>query len=309
MRSDLDVCRDLLVTGSKSFAFAAKLLPERIREPATAFYAFCRIADDAVDDSPDPRQALDELRVRVDGIFGGAPHDHPVDRAFSRIALTQELPRTPIDALLEGFEWDVSPRLYPSLGDLRAYCIRVASTVGFVMTHFMGERDPHVLARAIDLGVAMQLTNIARDVGEDAERGRLYLPADWFRELGVNPRSWLRYPNMNEQVGRVVQRVLAEAARLYRRADAGIAALPADCRLAIRTASHVYADIGRALARNGFDPISDRAYVPAPRKAWLALRSLTSDERNSRADLAAPCLPEGQFLLPVPAQPAKDRVA
>jgi phytoene synthase len=143
-----------------------------------------------------------------------------------------------------------------------------------MMTVVMGPRAPEVLARACDLGVAMQLTNIARDVGEDAALGRIYLPLAWMREAGIDPDAWLRAPRYDEAVARVVARLLDAADALYRRADAGIPMLPADCRTAIFAARLVYADIGRSIARAAFDSITRRARVSGPRKLVLLLRSL-----------------------------------
>ncbi len=212
---DLAACRLLLRQGSKSFFAASLLLPRHVREPATALYAFCRVADDAVDLSDDPAAAIDGLRLRLDAIYAGRPQDDPVDRALAAVAAHFALPRAHLDALLEGFLWDAEGRRYEDLAAVRAYGARVAGTVGVMMTLLMGERSPAALARACDLGIAMQLTNIARDVGEDARNGRLYLPADWLREAGVDPDGWLADPRPAPGVALVVERLLEEAARLY----------------------------------------------------------------------------------------------
>jgi phytoene synthase len=142
-----------------------------------------------------------------------------------------------------------------------------------MMTLLMGVRDPDALARACDLGVAMQLTNIARDVGEDARAGRLYLPLDWLAEAGVDPTAFLAAPTPSPALARVIARLLAEADRLYARARKGIARLPVGCRPAILAASAIYAEIGRELARRGCDPVTARARVGAPRKLALIVNS------------------------------------
>jgi phytoene synthase len=196
---DLAACRAILAQGSKSFALASRLLPARVRDPAAALYAFCRVADDAVDDAgADAQAALAELERRLDRMVSGEPIDHPVDRALSRVMKDHGLPRGPIDALLEGFAWDVEGRRYETLEDLYGYGARVAGTVGVAMTILMGPRAPLTLARACDLGVAMQLTNIARDVGEDARNGRLYLPRAELRRHGVDPDAFLARPQPSE---------------------------------------------------------------------------------------------------------------
>jgi phytoene synthase len=136
------------------------------------------------------------------------------------------MPRELPEALLEGLAWDGMERRYASLSDLRSYSARVASAVGAMMCVLMEVRDPHALARACDLGVAMQLTNIARDVGEDARAGRLYLPTDWMEAEGIDIDAFLADPRPSPQIRRIVKRLLAEANRLYFRSEPGIARLP-----------------------------------------------------------------------------------
>jgi phytoene synthase len=137
----------------------------------------------------------------------------------------------------------------------------------------METRSADALARACELGVAMQLTNIARDVGEDARHGRLYLPRQWLREAGVDPDVWLADPVFNAGVAHVVQRLLREADALYRRAECGVAALPRDCRPAIHAARLVYAEIGRVVEAAGLDSVTRRAVVRRRRKLALIARA------------------------------------
>ncbi|HSO40535.1 MAG TPA: phytoene/squalene synthase family protein [Labilithrix sp.] len=275
MDADEDLER-VLRAGSKSFHLASRLLPSRVRTPTLALYAFCRHADDAVDDAPserDARFAVDALRARVDRVYADHALDSVVERAFSRVVQRFAIPRAIPDALIEGMEWDVQGRSYDRVEDVRAYGVRVAGTVGLMMTLIMGSREPEVLARACDLGVAMQLTNIARDVGEDARRGRLYLPGAWLSEAGVDRERFLAEPEASEGVRAVVARLLDDAESLYARADTGIAHLPRDCRVAIRSARLVYSAIGGTIRKAGFDSVSRRAVVPLPQKLWLVLRA------------------------------------
>jgi phytoene synthase len=162
----------------------------------------------------------------------------------------------------------------------------------------MGPRDRDTLARACDLGVAMQLTNIARDVGEDARNGRLYLPSAWLEDARVDAHAFLRKPTFDEKIGSVIERLLRYAGCLYTRSDVGIAMLPPDCRAAIRAARLIYADIGREIAGARFDSVSRRAVVSTRRKLWLVLRSLF-DRANEHAldGRSAPPLPETRFLV------------
>jgi phytoene synthase len=138
-----------------------------------------------------------------------------------------------------------------------------------MMCWIMGVRSPAALARACELGVAMQLTNIARDVGEDARNSRLYLPRQWLQEAGVDADAWLTKPVCTPALQSVVERLLAEADRLYSQAGGGIALLPRDCRSAILAARLVYAEIGQQLRREGLDPMARRAVVPRSRKLVL----------------------------------------
>lgn len=294
---DLAACQALLRAGSKTFSAASRLLPVRVREPATALYAFCRVADDAIDAQPDATEAtVDGLRERLARAYAGRPDDSPVDRALASVVARFGVPRALPEALLEGLVWDARGRRYETLDELCAYAARVAGAVGAMMTVVMGPREPAVLARACDLGVAMQLTNIARDVGEDAARGRIYLPLGWMRDAGIEPDAWLRQPAPGEAIASVVARLLASADVLYRRADDGIARIPHDCRVAIRAARLIYADIGRYVARAGFDSVTGRAHVPALRKLWLVTRSLGA--RWLRPDACSePPLEPTRFLV------------
>jgi len=277
---DLDHCHALLARGSKSFSFAARFLPPRLADPVAALYAFCRVSDDLVDDSSSPREALAALAARLDRAYADRPDDDPVDRALAWLAIDHRLPRAPLEALLEGYLWDVEERTYETLSDVIAYGVRVAGSVGVAMSWLMDRRAPHVLARACDLGVAMQLTNIARDVGEDARRGRLYLPAQW---LGLDPRArtaFLAAPTPTPWVRDATRRLLDHADVLYLRADAGLSALPGEVRPAIRIARTLYAAIGDEIRLRGYDTVSGRAHTRTRRKLALGLEALLIEGRT-----------------------------
>jgi phytoene synthase len=184
---DMAHCVAAIKHGSRSFHAASKLLPRRLRDPALALYAFCRLADDAVDLQQEKAAAVLRLHERLDLAYLGRPRNAPADRAFAAVIEEFEMPRALPEALLEGLAWDAEGRRYEDLSGLRAYSARVAAAVGAMMCVLMCERRREALARACDLGVAMQLTNIARDVGEDAREGRLYLPLDWMSEARLDP--------------------------------------------------------------------------------------------------------------------------
>jgi 15-cis-phytoene synthase len=294
--ADLAACRALLRHGSKSFFAASLLLPRHVREPATALYAFCRVADDAVDDTDAPAAALEGLHRRLDGVYRGDPRPDPVDRALAAVVRDFTMPRALLDGLLDGFDWDARNRRYADVGELRAYAARVAGTVGAMMTVLMGGRAAATLARACDLGIAMQLTNIARDVGEDARNGRLYLPRDWMRQEGLKPDEWLEAPSFCPALANVVRRLLDHAATLYERSRDGIAALPSDCRPAIHAARLVYSEIGRNIAANGYDSVSRRAFVSGRRKLGLLGESMLAARQGS-SGRPHELLPEARFLV------------
>ena len=249
--ADLAACRTLLKTGSRSFFAAAHFLPYRCRDAATALYAFCRQADDAVDESGAPAEALAVLHARLDALYAGTPQNYPADRALAAVAQRCGLPKTLLEALLEGFAWDAEGRAYDDLEGVLSYSARVAGAVGVMMAVLMGERDADVLARAADMGVAMQLTNISRDVGEDARNGRLYLPREWLREAGIDPEAFLAEPRHSEGLAEVLARLLAVAHTLYRRADSGLTRLPSRCRPGMYAARLLYSAIGEQLAARG----------------------------------------------------------
>ncbi|GJE40330.1 phytoene/squalene synthase family protein [Methylobacterium persicinum] len=296
--ADSAACQTAIRAGSKSFHAAGLLLPPSVREPAHALYAFCRLADDLVDntDAAGGRlAAVAWLRERIRRAYDGHPVDDPADRAFAATVAAHAIPEALPLALVEGLEWDALGRSYRDIGELHAYAGRVAGSVGAMMALIMGVREAEALARACDLGAAMQLTNIARDVGEDARMGRLYLPRDWLDAAGIDAEAFLADPRPSSALAEVVARVLAEADRLYACAEPGIAALPPRCRPAIRAASRIYARIGREVARNGYDSVTCRARVGGLAKLGHALGAAVP--RPTAGRLADPPLVQTAFLV------------
>jgi phytoene synthase len=298
---DLAHCREAIRHGSLSFHAASKLLPAKVRDPALALYAFCRLADDEVDEGEYQTGAVFRLQERLDAAYAGRPKNAPEDRAFAAIVEDFDMPRALPEALLEGLAWDAAERRYDTLSGVRDYSARVASAVGAMMCVLMRVRDPDALARACDLGVAMQLTNIARDVGEDARMGRIYLPLDWLREAGIDPINFVRDPLPTGEVRRMVKRLLAEAERLYLRSEAGINVLPMQARTGIWAARLIYAGIGKEVRRQGYDSISMRAHTSTSQKlGWLmqsAARTAGSVMMPKSAVIYAPPLNEVAFLV------------
>lgn len=298
--TDVAACRAMLRGNSKTFFAASLLLPKSVREPASALYAFCRMADDAVDlDIVATKQskaaAVALLQERLERVYQGRPFDDAPDRAFANVVATYQIPRVIPDALLEGFLWDADERRYQTLDDLYAYATRVAGTIGAMMSILMQTRDANAVARACDLGVAMQLSNIARDIGEDARAGRIYLPLDWMVAESIDVEAWMANPTHTPALGRVVKRLLVAADNLYSRVGEGVELLPKPCQPGINAARFLYAEIGREVERADMDSVSQRAVVPASVKAKIlaqAMRTSASQSMQHSTPLAA-C----QFLV------------
>jgi 15-cis-phytoene synthase len=291
--ADCAACRASIRQGSKSFHLASLLLPSRVREPAYAVYAFCRMADDLIDRDHGGADAVARLHRMLDRIYAGRPGADHVERAFADVAFGFSIPRAIPEALVEGLAWDAEGRRYETQSDLVDYAVRVAGTVGVMMTLVMGRRQPDVLARACDLGIAMQLTNICRDVGEDADEGRIYLPLAMLRRAGV-PADAASMRAHGDRVRPIVGDLLALAELHYDRAISGIAALPGGSRTGIAAARLLYREIGQEILR-GVDPLTRRAVTSRSRKLALMARSLLVQKPAGGLD-AAPA-PQARFLI------------
>ncbi len=298
---DMAHCEEAIRHGSLSFHAASRLLPTKVRDPALALYAFCRLADDAVDLQPEKARAVLSLRDRLDLAYQGRPLNSPADRAFAAMVEDFEMPRALPEALLEGLAWDAMERRYATQSELYDYCARVAAAVGAMMCVLMRVRCPDALARACDLGVAMQLTNIARDVGEDAMEQRLYLPTDWLAEAGLDPEAFLNNPRPTKAIRQMVRRLLVQADRLYARSEAGVTGLPRAVRPGIFAARYIYAGIGAQVQKAGYDSLTTRAHTSKPQKiGWLGLSMLRAGATMvmpKSALLYAQPLDEVRFLV------------
>jgi phytoene synthase len=303
--ADLAACRAALANGSRTFLAASRLLPRHVREPACALYAFCRMADDLVDgagpsaapgDADGTAAAVAELRERLTLLYEGRPAPHLVDRAMAAVVRQFDLPIAWPAALIEGFAWDAQRRRYDTLDDVLAYAARVAGSVGAMMAALMQVPSRDALARACDLGVAMQLSNIARDVGEDAAMGRLYLPQAWLREAGIDPDSFIAAPRFTPALAGVVRRLLREAEPLYARAGAGVSELPLSCRPGIDAARRLYRQIGLEVLRRGGDSVNGRAVV-GPRRKLASVCVAACAWWPSRSGLHDAPLPANAFLV------------
>jgi phytoene synthase len=259
-----------LAAGSRSFAFAARFLPAECRADAARLYAFCRWVDDLADEAPEPTEA----RARLDQVTAELADPGPASAHVAELRAVAErsgMALAPAAALVAGVRSDLDPVRIPDDRALLRYCYQVAGTVGLMMCPLIGVRTSAAWPFAVDLGVAMQLTNICRDVLEDARRGRVYLPADRLARAGVSQEALLRLaPERVGGVEAVVQDLLLLAEHYYHSAERGLRYIPLRPRLAIAVASRVYREIGRRLLARGGRALEGRVVVSGPRRAWVA---------------------------------------
>jgi len=265
------LARQAIAHHSKSFALASRLLGRRLGNEAAVVYTWCRRVDDAIDGVP-PRDGATELarlERELADVYAGVAVD-PVTDAFGGIARAREIPRRYPTELLAGMRMDVEAVRYDTLEQLFSYAWRVAGVVGLMMAHVFGVADDDALVPAAHLGVAMQLTNICRDVAEDWERGRLYLPDDVLAAHGARGLAGeLGNPlpaSAHRPVSLAVADVLAVADRYYRSGQRGISELPWRAGLAVGAASRIYAAIGERIRGAGFEVLAGRAVVPQRHK-------------------------------------------
>jgi phytoene synthase len=264
-------CQAMIEAGSKSFAWAARLFDPDTRRDAYLLYAWCRYCDDQIDaehlgyrvtalDDAERAARLLALERQTQAALAGQPGDEPVFQALHSVVTRRGIPeRYPLE-LLTGFAMDVRRQRCERLDDLLLYCYHVAGVVGLMMAHVMGTRDPRALQRAADLGIALQLTNVARDVLDDARVQRVYLPLDWLAQAGV-PVEQLAEPAHRAALFGVVARLLDEAERYYVSGDQGLPSLSFRSAWAVAMARGVYRDIGRLVRRRGPHAWERRAVV------------------------------------------------
>lgn len=287
MSDAIALCRATIAAHSKSFALASRVLAPLCRDRAAVIYTWCRHADDAVDLAPpeDQPAALARLRAELDSVYAGEPQSDVVLAAFQEVVQDCRIPRIYPDELLVGMEMDVHGQRYDTMDTLLLYCFRVAGTVGLMMSHVMGLSDDSALRNAAHLGMAMQITNICRDVVEDWERDRLYVPADVLAAcagaklgaaLGARLGAGQPFPpEARALMARAVERLLADAAVYYHSGDRGLPSLPWRCAFAVCAARLVYAAIGARIARQAHDVTAGRAVVPTWHKLLLVARAGT----------------------------------
>ncbi len=272
---------------SKSFSLASVLLGPALRDDASVLYAYCRRADDAVDlvapaEAPGRVAALER---ELDAVYAGQSLREPALAEFQRLVFDKRIPRAYPEALLEGFRLDAAGQRYETLAELLHYCWCVAGSVGAMMCHVLGVRRERAVVHGVHLGMAMQLTNVCRDVAEDWQRGRLYLPLEVAPGLSGARPSRAVPPKLVPHMARAVRTLLREADVLYASGDAGLRYLPFRARWGVATARRVYSAIGARILAQDADVRAGRAVVTPVAKAWhVAGAALTS----ARLSLATP---------------------
>lgn len=260
--------------GSKTFSLAARSFPPPLQDGAHAIYWFCRHTDDLVDEAPDAETArvqLDAWEEALQSAFTRGHSDDPILHLFTITLNDFKVPREYASELIAGVRMDLTQHRYESFDELRSYCYRVASTVGLMMSHVIGFREG-ALPYAEEMGVAMQLTNILRDVGEDYRRGRIYIPMQELRCFGIPEREFPGDPR--EERFRALMRFQVDRARgAYAAARPGVALLDPHGQFAVRSAALYYGRILDHIERAGYDTVTRRAVVPKWEKLALMVKA------------------------------------
>ncbi len=287
-----------IAVGSKSFAVAARLFSPETRASAFMLYAWCRHCDDVVDGqtlgfneasaaSPEDgdlatRVAELEAKTRA-ACRGRPPAGDPYFAALAEVVRRHDIPERHSVELIEGFRMDAAERHYETIGDTLEYCYHVAGVVGVMMSMLMGARSRDTLNRASDLGIAFQLTNIARDVVPDARTGRVYLPAEWLRDAGMEPTSGaVADPANRQRVFDVTNRLLETAEPYYTSAQQGLSDLPLRSAWAVAAARSVYRAIGLEVKRLGANAWDGRAGTTSAGKLLGVAGGLTAAVASRR---------------------------
>ncbi len=267
-------CESKVAESGSNLTAAFKILDPERRAAINALYAFCREVDDVVDECSEPQLAAIKLswwKTELDRLFQQQPQ-HPVTKALVDRIEPYDLPQEPFRAIIAGVEMDLTQNRYATWADLDLYCDRVAGAVGLLSARLFGRVSPATLDYALTLGRALQYTNIIRDVGDDARKGRIYLPAEALQRANVDAGSILRFENTPE-LAVLLSDMASRAHALY---DQAIATLPATERRTQRPGlmmAAIYRDLLRLLESESFQIMHQRISVAPARKLWLAWRT------------------------------------
>jgi len=288
LSADHEACAALLDRSGSSFALPIRLLPAEKRRGTTALYAFCRRADDIVDgvggervDGRAAGAALDAFSADLEGALRGAASADPVIRALVDTVRRYGIPPDYLRAVIDGVRMDLRPLEIPDVEALERYCGRVASAVGLAAIHIWGFRSPEAIPAGHACGLAFQLTNILRDIPEDLDRGRLYLPTADLRAAGCTAAD-LRRPDASGALARLAAIEVARAEGYYRRARTLDRLLSTDGRIVFRAMYGAYSTIFHAVRRRGAGIFSSRVAPPKPLLAGVALVAVATGPRGIR---------------------------
>jgi len=275
LAASLAACREATREHATSFFFASFPLSAEKKSAAYAIYAFCRWVDDVIDETPPEQQpSLDSLNQQLDDVLNEAS-SLPFAPAFAEVTRQYAVPVSFYRDLIEGCCWDRQPVKLNDWSELERYCYHVASVVGLIMSRIFGLKEIEGAARAIEMGLAMQLTNILRDVAEDFARGRIYLPREELDAYGLD-EAFLTHPNPGDpRWQKFLAWQIARARAYYASGETGLRYLDADgSRFCVKLMSRVYGGILGAIERRNGDVFSSRCYVPTTRKLAIAIRAL-----------------------------------
>ena len=269
-----DYCQQKAAASGSSFYYSFLFLPPERRRAITALYAFCREVDDVVDECSDAQVAAGKLawwRAELDGLYAGRPQ-HPVTKALQAVLPQFALPQEQLLEIIDGMEMDLQLTRYLDFKALSLYCYRVASVVGLLAAEIFGHTDRRTLKYAHDLGMAFQLTNIIRDVGEDARRGRVYLPLDELKRFEV-PVADILNARHSENFRRLMEFQIERAEGYYAQA---MSQLPEADRKAQRPGlvmAAIYRTLLDEIKRDGCQVLNQRTSLTPLRKLWIAWRT------------------------------------
>lgn len=254
-----------------SFYYSFLALPADKRNAIVAVWDFCRAVDDAVDEPGDqePVSALAEWREEVVRLYDGREPATPQGKRLAPFISRFALPRSGFEDLIDGVAMDLQRSRYDTFEALRQYCLRVASAVGLICVEIFGYHDLQTRDYAIDLGIALQLTNIIRDIVPDLERGRLYIPTDDLERFGCTEED-LKAGAVTEHVRRLLAFEVQRARQFYAKADAALPRRDERRLVAARIMGAIYFEVLRSIERSGYDVFSRRVRVSRPRQAMIA---------------------------------------
>jgi 15-cis-phytoene synthase len=266
--------------GSKSFYFATRFFPPDLARSAHAIYWFCRHTDDLADECLTPEQGkrdIDQWSESLDVAYNTGVAHHPVLAVFLDTVRRHNIPIEYAYELIEAMRMDLRSSRFETFTELRVFCYRAASVVGLMMCYVIGfepDADQELaLTHAVDLGIAMQLTNILRDIGEDLSRGRIYLPKDEMARFGCSERSLVDH-RRDDSFRELMKFQICRARGYYKAGNLGIPMLNRRGRFAVQVASDVYKEILGSIESSDYDTFERRAVVPNRKKYWLTARNV-----------------------------------